>query len=157
MNSSVSPEFRVVRLIAGLILIIIGAGLFLMLTSSINVAGYYGSPMSFGFFSSYTQYFLVILVLDLLFLSLILGGVKLAGFGWTVFAWIIVVLGIGVLCLGIWNHIDGPPIDYDSSRSDERRMPVQPELNGAVYIWAGLTMLVGLLLVALTSRARRTN
>ncbi|HKY29597.1 MAG TPA: hypothetical protein VJM12_16785, partial [Pyrinomonadaceae bacterium] len=72
-------------------------------------------------------------------------------FSWTVFGWIIIVVGLGVLCHGIWNHLDGPPVDYDSTRSDGR-MPVPPEVNAIVYIWAGLTILAGLLLGPLSSR-----
>jgi hypothetical protein len=94
------------------------------------------------------------MVLDLVFLSLVLGGVRLAGFGWSVFGWIVTLAGIGVVCLGIWNQIDGPPMDYDSTRSDER-FPVTPAQHGIVYIWAGLTILGGLLVTAFANRAAR--
>lgn len=141
---------RLVKLIAGLVLIIIGGGLFVLFTGSINVAEKMGGPPMAGVFSMYF-WCIIVLVFDLVSLGLILGGAKLAGFSWSVFGWIIIVVGLGVLCLGIWNHLNGPPVDYDSTRSDDR-MPVPPAVNSIVYIWAGLTMLAGLLLAALTSR-----
>jgi hypothetical protein len=144
-----SPAFRLVKLIAGLVLIMIAGGLFVIFTGSINVAEKMGGPPMAGVFT--VVYWCIVLVLDLVFLGLILGGVKLAGFSWSVFGWIIIVVGLGVMCLGIWNHLDGPPPDYDSTRSDDR-MPVPPVVNAVVYIWAGLTILGGLLLTALTSR-----
>lgn len=143
-----APAFRGLKLIAGLVLIIIGGGLFVLCTGSINVAHKIGGPMD-GIFSEF-HWSIVIAVLDVVFLSLVVGGVKLAGLGWSVFGWIIIVAGLGVLCHGIWNHLDGPPVDYDSTRSDDR-MPVPPVVNAIVYIWAGLTILAGLLLVVLTS------
>ena len=142
--------FRVLKLLGGLVLIVVGVGLFVLFTAAINKARSMGPPMNIAPFSRWQ----VVLVLDLVFLSLVFGGVRLARFGWSVFGWIIVVTGIGVLGVGIWNHIDGPPIDYDSTRSDNR-MYVAPALNGIVYVWAGLTMLGGLFLAALATRARR--
>ena len=135
----------------GLVLIVLGAGLFVLFTGELNVAGSNGSIMNMGYFF---QWWPVLLVLDLIFLSLILGGVKLAGFRWGVFGWIIIVAGFGVLCLGIWNQIDGPPIDYDSTSTD-KRFPASPEQHAIVYIWAGVTILGGLLLTALATRAAR--
>jgi len=152
MHSSVSKAFRVLKVIGGLILIVIGAGLFVIITSSINVARSMGPPMAIGFFSSYEQFVLFIFVLDLIFASLILGGVKLADFSWSVFGWLIIAAGMAVFCLGIWHQIDGPPLDYDSELSDGR-MPVKPALNGVVYICAGVAVLAGLLVATLT-RAR---
>ena len=133
--------FRVLKVMAGLVLIIVGAGLFVLFTSSINVPQSMGSPMETG---SPLQWWPVILVLDVIFLSLVYGGVKLAGFGWRVFGVIILVAGIGILSLGIWNHVTGPPLDYDSSRSDPNKVPVPSEMNVIVYFWAGLTILGGL-------------
>src|SRR5215204_4327411 len=116
MHPNVLLAFRLLKLISGVVLIVLGAGLLVLLTGSINQATRpSGAPMAMG---NPFQWRSVILVLDLVFLSLVLGGVKLAGFRWSVFGWIIIVAGMGVLCLGIWNQIDGPPIDYDSSRSD---------------------------------------
>ena len=144
-----SPALRVLKLIGGLVLIVLGGGLFVLFTGSINVAQNMGGPMV-GIFSD-LHWCIVILVFDFVFLGFILGGVKLAGFSWSVFGWIIIVIGLGVLCHGIWNHLDGPPVDYDSTRSDDR-MPVPPAVNAIVYIWAGFTILAGLLLAALSSR-----
>ena len=146
-----ATAFRLLKLIAGLVLIVIGGGLFVFVSTSINEARSMGGPMNMGFL---WELWPINLILDLIFLSLVLGGVKLAGFGWRVFGWIIVVIGIGVLCLGIWHHMDGPPIDYDSTRTDNR-MPVQPKLNGIVYLWGGVTILAGLLLTVLANRAKR--
>ena len=143
-----APVFRVLKLIAGLVLIIIGGGLFVICTGSINVAKNIDGPMD-GFFSEF-HLSIVIAVLDVVFLGLVLGGVKLAGFSWSVFGWLIIVVGLGVLGHGIWNHLDGPPVDYDSTRTDNR-MPAPPVVNAIVYIWAGLTILAGLLLVVFTS------
>lgn len=143
--------FRLLKLMGGLVLIVLGAGLFVLFTGELNVARSNGSPMNMGYLF---EWWPVMLVLDLIFLSLILGGVKLAGFSWSVFGWIIIVIGIGVLCRGIWNQIDGPPIDYDSTSTDER-FPASPEQHAIVYIWAGVTMLGGLLLTAFAIRATR--
>jgi len=138
---------------AGLILIVIGAGLFVIFTSAINEAESMGSSMDFVPFAVFT-YWPVILVLDVIFLSLVLGGVKLAGFGWRIFGLIIIVAGIGVLTLGIWHHVTGPPMDYDSTRGELNKIPVSSELNVIVYLWAGLTILGGLWLTAFPAERR---
>lgn len=156
INLNASLVLRFLKVTAGLVLIVVGAGLFVIFTSAINQPQSMGSPMDLGPLVVFT-YWPVVLVLDLVFLVLIHNGLKLAGFSGTVFGWILIVIGIGVLIFGIWNHVTGPPIDYDSTRSDPSRVPVPPELNGIVYVWAGVTMIGGLLLVVLTTRARRIN
>lgn len=147
----VAPFYReqAVKLMGGLVLIVLGAGLFVLFTSSINVAQSMGSAMAMGS--------------PLQWRSVILGSrprfpeprswwgktraVRLERL------WVdIIVAGIGVLFLGIWNQIDGPPLTTIQTRSDERRFPVPPALNGVVCVWASVTMLGGLLLVVLTTR-----
>jgi hypothetical protein len=95
----------------------------------------------------------VVLVLDVVFLNLILGGVKLAGFGRRIFGLIIIVAGLCALSIGIWHHVTGPPLDYDSTRPESNELPVPPELNVIVYFWSGLTILGGLLLTILSSKS----
>jgi hypothetical protein len=150
MHANESPAFRLLKVSAGLVLIVLGAGLVVLFTGSINQAKSMRPAMAVDFT---IQWCFAVLVLDLIFMSLIFGGVKLAGFGRAVFGLIIIVAGIGILTMGIWNEFDGPPIDYDSTRSDDNRMPVEPELTGIVYIWSGVTVLGGLLLTALASRS----
>src|SRR5215217_5372372 len=82
MDEVKHAAFRLLKLMGGLVLIVLGAGLFVLFTGELNVARSNGSPMAMGYFF---QWWRVLLVLDLLFLSLILSGVKLAGFGWSVF------------------------------------------------------------------------
>ena len=91
----------------------------------------------------------------LVFVNIILGGVKLAGFGRRIFGLILIVVGTGILSLGIWNHVTGPPLDYDSTLPESNQMHVPFELNVVVYIWAGVTILVGLLLTVFANRATR--
>ena len=141
---------RVVKMAAGLVLIVVGVGLFVIITAEVNAAQSLGPAMDLGVSRIFT-YWPVLLVLDVIFLSLVLGGVKLAGFRGTVFGWIVVVTGIGVLCLGLWHQVTGPPEDYDSDRSNPNEYPAPPAMHAIVYIWAGVTLLLGLLLVALTN------
>jgi hypothetical protein len=143
-----SLVFRLLRITVGLVLIVVGAGLFVILTSRINYAHSMGSPMDFRPLAIFT-YWPVVLILDLVFLSLIFGGVKLAGFSRKIFGLILLVAGIGILSLGIWNHVTGPPVDYDSDLPESNKMPVPFELNVIVYFWSGLTILGGLLLTLL--------
>jgi len=130
-----------------LLLIVIGAVLFVLFTGGINEAQSLGGPMNFGFTDIFS-YWPVVLVLDVVFVSLVLGGVKLAGFGWRVFGLIILLAGLGVLTLGIRHHVTGPPVDYDSSLPERTRLAVPPELNLIVYFWSGVTLLAGLWLTA---------
>jgi len=88
---------------------------------------------------------LVILGFDLVFIGVALGGVKIAGLSWRVFGSILVVAGAAVLTLGIWHYMNGPPVDYDSERSDDR-FPAPVELNFVVYVVGGLCLSAGLLL-----------
>ena len=133
--------------LAGVFLIVVGAGLFVICTSAINEPQSMGSPMDFGPFAIFT-YWPVVLILDVVFLSLVLGGVKLLGFGLRTFGLIVLAAGIGILALGISNHVYGPPLDYDSTRSEPDKLPVPPELNTVVYLCAGLTILGGVWLTA---------
>jgi hypothetical protein len=155
MNSDVSLALRLLKLIAGLPLIVIGAGLFVILTSAINEPPSMGGPMNFGTFGIFA-YWPVVLVLDVVFVSLVYGGVKVAGLGWRTFGIIIVVAGIGILSRGIWNHVTGPPLDYDSSLPETNKAYVPLELNLIVYFWAGVTILGGLLLTVFAFRARES-
>ena len=145
MSPTNSLVFRLLKVTTGLVLIGVGAGLFVIFTSSINYAHSMGSPMDFHPLAIFT-YWPVVLLLDLVFLSLVFGGVKLAGFSRRIFGLILVVAGIGILSLGIWNHVTGPPVDYDSTLPEKTRMPVAPELNHIVYFWSSLTIMGGLLL-----------
>lgn len=156
MHSSVSLAFRVLKVLGGSLLIVIGAGLFVLFTSAINKAQSMGSALDFAPLAIFT-YWPVVLVLDVIFLSLILGGVKLAGFGWRNFGLIILVAGMGILSLGILHHVNGPPLDYDSTRSDSNKLPVPPELNIIVYFWAGLTVLGGVWLTAFPPRPQENE
>ena len=151
MNSTVSLAFRLLELTVGLILIIFGAGLFVILTGAINEPVSMGGPMNFGAFGIFT-YWPVALVLDLIFLSLVFGGVKLAGFGRRVFGLILILAAIGILSIGIRNHVTGPPLDYDSSLPETNKAHVPLELNLIVYFWAGLSLLGGLLLIVLARK-----
>lgn len=154
MDSNVSLVFRLLKVTLGFVLIVVGAGLFVIFTGAINHAQSMGSPMDFAPLAIFT-YWPVVLILDLVFLSLVLGGVKLAGFSRRILGLIVIVAGIGILSLGIWNHVNGPPVDYDSTRSESNKLPVPPELNVIVYFWAGLTILGGSLLTAFADRATR--
>jgi hypothetical protein len=145
---------RLLKLIAGLVLIVIGAGLSVLFTAAINEPRSFGPPMNFSPFAIFT-YWPVVFVLDVVFLSLVYGGVKLAGFGLRIFGLILIVAGISILILGIWNHVTGPPLDYDSTLPETNKMHVPFELNLIVYFWAGLTSLGGLLLTVLAHRAIR--
>ena len=153
MNSSVSLGFRLIKLIAGIVLIIIGAGLFMILTSAINEAQSMGGPMNLHPLAI-LGYWPGVLFLDAVFLSLVFGGVKLAGFSRRIFGLILILAGIGTLSLGIRNHINGPPLDYDSTRIEDNKMHVPSELNIIVYFWSGLTILGGVLLATLSNRSR---
>ena len=143
MHSNVALAFRLLRVLAGLSLILIGTGLFVIFTGGINEALSMGGPMNFGFTEMFF-YWPVVLFLDVIFVSLILGGVKLAGFAWRIFGLIILVAGLGILILGIWHHVTGPPVDYDSSLPERTKLAVPPELNLIVYFWSGVTLLAGL-------------
>ena len=156
MNSNVSMAVRLLKVITGLILIVAGAGPFVILTSAINEPVSMGGPMNFGVFGIFA-YWPVALVLDVIFLSLVYGGVKLAGFGGRVFGLILLVTGIAILSIGIWNHVTGPPLDYDSSLPETNKAHVEFELNLIVYFWASLTILGGLLLTAVVFRGRQTE
>ena len=155
MNSYVSIAFRLLKLVPGLIFIVFGAGLFVILTSTINEPHSMGGPMDFaplGIFS----YWPVVLVLDVVFLSLVYGGVRVAGFGWRIFGLILLVAGIGILSIGIRNHVTGPPLDYDSSLPETNKMHVPLELNLIVYFWAGVTIVGGLLLSVFATRMQES-
>jgi len=137
----------------GLVLIVVGAGLFVIFTSAINQPRSMGSPMDLSPLAIFA-YWPVVLVLDLIFLGLVLGGVKLAGFSRRILGLILLVAGIGILSLGIWNHVTGPPEDYNSDLPETNKMPVAFELNLIVYFWSALTLLAGLLLTILRPRTR---
>jgi len=115
-----------------------------------------GGPMNFGFTDMFF-YWPVVLFLDVVFVSLILGGVKLAGFGWRIFGLIILVAGLGILTLGIWHHVTGPPVDYDSSLPERTKLPVPPELNLIVYFWSGVTLLAGFWLTLFPRKPQGTE
>jgi hypothetical protein len=89
--------------------------------------------------------------------SLVFGGVKLAGFSRRIFGLILVVAGLGILSLGIWNHVTGPPVDYDSSLPERTSLAVPPELNLIVYFWSSVTIVGGLLLTIFAGRATRNE
>lgn len=148
-----SSVFRILRRLVGWSLILLGSALTMIFTSSFNVAESPGPPMAVGWIPANP---LAILILELIFMCVILGGVKLCGFGWSVFGSIVIVAGVGSLCLGVWHQIDGPPLDYDSTSTDTR-MPLTPSQNGIVYLSAGLITLSGLLLTAIATRARRNH
>jgi hypothetical protein len=65
---------------------------------------------------------------------------------------ILVVTGVGILSLGIRNHVTGPSVDYDSSLPERTRLAVPPELNYIVYLWSGVTIVGGLLLTIFGAR-----
>jgi hypothetical protein len=151
VNLNDSLVFRLLKVTVGWVLIVVGAGLFVIFTSTINYAHAMGGPMNFHPLAQLTLW-PVVLVLDLVFLSLVFGGVKLAGFSRRIFGLILVVAGIGILSLGIWNHVTGPSVDYDSTLPERTRMPVAPELNHIVYFWSSVTILGGLLLTIFGNR-----
>ena len=155
MNSNESLALRLLKLIAGLPLIVIGAGFFVILTTAINEPVSMGGPMNFGTFGP-LAYWPVTLILNVIFVSLVYGGVKLAGFGWRIFGLIILAAGIGILSFGIENHVTGPPLDFDSSLPETNKAYVPIELNLIVYFWAGVTILGGLLLTVFAGRARES-
>ena len=154
MNVNESPPFRLLKLTAGLVLIIVGASFFVIFTSAINEAQSMGSPMNLAPMAIFT-YWPVVLVFDVIFLSLIIGGVKLAGFSRRIFGLILIVAGIGILSLGIWNHVTGPPEDYDSTLPETNKLPVPPELNVIVYFWSSLAIIGGLFLIIFTTMTRK--
>src|SRR6185369_2815123 len=156
MHSTFSLAFRLLRLLAGFLLIVIGASLFVIFTGGINEALSMGGPMNFGFTDMFF-YWPVVLFLDVVFVSLILGGVKLAGFGWRIFGLIILVAGLAILTLGIWHHVTGPPVDYDSSLPERTKLPVPPELNLIVYFWSGVTLLAGFWLTVFPRKPQETE
>jgi hypothetical protein len=155
MNSTVSLAIRLLKLIGGLALIVTGAAPFVILTSAINEPPSMGGPMNFGTFGIFA-YWPVALILDVVFVSLVYGGVKLAGFGSRTFGIIILVAGIGILSLGIRNHVTGPPLDYDSSLPETNKAHVPFELNLIVYFWAGVAIVGGLLLTVFAARGRES-
>lgn len=142
----VSTAFSIVKLMIGLVLVVVGAGLFVIFTGSINAAQLNGAPIGVGSFSD-TEWCLIVLGVDLVFLSVAFGGVKLAGLGWRVFGLIVLLAGAAILSIGIWNHVYGPPLDKGPVNDD--RFPVPSELNIVVYVLAGLCLLGGLLLTML--------
>lgn len=98
-----------------------------------------------SFFYGSMAWLIAILILDLIFLGVVFGGVKLAGYGRRVFGLIVLVSGLAILTLGIWHQIDQPPIDLDSDHPDER-FRAHPILHGIVFICGGVCLLAGLLL-----------
>ena len=156
MHSTLSLAFRLLRVLGGSLLILIGAGLFVLFTGGINEAQSMGGPMNIGFTDKFF-YWPVVLVLDVVFVSLVLGGAKLAGFGWRILGLIILVAGLGTLALGIWHHVTGPPVDYDSSLPERTKLAVPPELNLIVYFWSGVTLLAGLWLTAFPPKPEELN
>lgn len=152
MRSNVSLTLRLLRLTAGLVLIVVGASLFVLFSAAINEPASFGPPMNFSPLAIFS-YWPIVLVLDVVFLGFVYGGVRLAGFGCRIFGLILIVAGIGILSLGIWNHITGPPLDYDSSLPETNKMHVPFELNLIVYFWSGLTILGGLLLTVFAHRS----
>jgi len=143
-----STGFRVVRVLIGVVLIVFGAGLFVIFTGSINAATSNGPPIGIMAWDD-AGWSIFVLALDLVFLSVIVCGVKLADLSWRVFGVIVLVAGAAILSMGIWNYVDGPLLDINSARNDDR-FPVASELNILVYVLGGLCLLGGCMLTTRT-------
>ena len=135
--------FRILKLVAGLFLVVIGGILFVIFTSSLNAAEPDGAPIGVGG----PLAFALMVGLDLVFLIAAFGGIKLAGLRSSTVGLIAMAAGASILIIGIWNHTQGPSLDIGPVLDD--RIPVAPELNIAVYVVAGLCLVGGLLLTTL--------
>jgi hypothetical protein len=142
------------KTLVGLLLVVIGVSLFVIFTSSLNAAQSDGAPIGIMLFSD-RELSLIVISLDLFFLAVALGGARLAGLRQATVGVILAVAGAVILLIGIWHHVEGPPLDKVGPPYDDR-IPVSQELNIVVYILAGLSLGLGLLLGILV-KPRRTN
>jgi hypothetical protein len=130
--------------VVGLALVLIGVSLFVIFTGSLNAAQSDGAPIGIMSFSD-RELSLIVLALDLLFLGVVFAGIKFGRLKLATVAVIAMVAGAVVLIIGIWNHVEGPPLDKVGPPYDDR-IPVSSELNISVYVLAGLSLGLGALL-----------
>lgn len=132
------------RRLVGLALVGFGGIFFVIFTSSLNAAERNGAPIGVGGAINSV----IIVILDLVFLAIAVGGMKIAGLRRHTGGLIALAVGAAIAVVGVWNYVDGPPLDKIGSVSDDR-IPVSPELNVVVYVVAGLFLTAGLLLTLL--------
>jgi hypothetical protein len=64
-------------------------------------------------------------------------------------------VGVSVLAIGIWNHVDGPPVDIPVGPiANQGRIPVSPEENIVVYVVARFCLAGSVLLMTLGKSKR---
>lgn len=138
---------RLFARVAGICVSVIGLSLVVLFTSSINAAQSAGGPI--GFMSpSPREWCYIVLALDLIFMAVAIGGIKLAGLRRSTVGLLAIAVGVSVLAFGIWNHVNGPPVDLPVGPIvNDGRMPVSSEENIVVYVMAGLCLAGGLLLL----------
>src|SRR5258705_7356435 len=130
---------RLFMRVLGICLSVIGLGLFVVFTSSINAAQSLGGPMNMS--PSPREWCYIVLTLDLVFLAIAIGGMKLASLSRSTVGLLAMAVGVSVLTICIWNHVDGPPVDIPvGPMNNHGRIPVSPEENTVVYVVAGLCL-----------------
>lgn len=91
------------------------------------------------------EWFLIVLVVDALFLLTALGGIKLLGLSRRAVGMLSLLVGIIIFVLGVQNLIHAPPPD---SLRDIELIPVPTFLHYVVYILVAICLLVGAWLIA---------
>jgi hypothetical protein len=134
---------RVIKRLSGGLVLAIAAFLLIVFTASINVAQSMGGPMNMS--PSPEEWFYIVLVLDVLFLLVAFGGIKLLGLGNRIIGMLSILIGMIVLVLGAKNHVNAPLLE---GFNDTNKMPVPPFLHYVVYGFVGACLVSGSWLIA---------
>ena len=116
--------------------------LLIILTGSMNNAPSMAGPMNM--WPDPKEMYVIVLVIDAVLLAVAYGVVKLCGINRRLVGVLLLLVAIGILPLGVQNHMHAPPLD---GINDTNRFPVPTFVHYAVYSFVLLFLLAAVWLL----------
>ena len=126
----------------GILILVPVTFLLIVLTGLMNNAPNMDGPMNM--WPDPKQMYVIVLVINTVLLAVAYGVIKLCGINRRLVGILCLLVAIGILPLGVQNHMHTPPLD---GLNDTHRFPVPTYVHYAVYSFVLLFLLGGIWLL----------
>jgi hypothetical protein len=141
---------RILLSLLGILILIPVAFLLIVFTGFMNNAPNMSGPMNMWPPDPKAMY-VIVLVINAVLLAVAYGVVKLCGINRRVVGVLCLLVAIGILPLGVQNHMHTPPLD---GINDTNRFPVPTYVHYAMYSFVLLFLLGGIWLLGGSSKEK---